>query len=51
MRPRDRQFPSRCPKCNRLLADSGDRHCPSKTNLHCPWLRCRCGTNIRQSIT
>jgi len=45
----ERQYPSRCPNCHQLLADAAERHCGKKSSPHCPWMRCKCGTNIAQT--
>jgi len=46
--PPERQFPSRCPDCQHLLADTSKPHCPD-TNQVCDWLRCKCGAAIAQT--
>ena len=48
MNTRERQFPPRCPSCNRLLADAAKRHCGKKATQQCPWMTCECGANIAE---
>ena len=46
--PPERTFVSRCPSCQRLMADTAKPHCDWKTNNQCDWMHCKCGATISQ---